>query len=162
MGGRRKEEELSPHLDTVKANGLPGNHGGQHFLVSCQPDSWEHTPRLWPRRAWVDPTYLQIQALPPTRSLTSVFLLPNTGKTDLGEHPRHLQERNRRPLWSPTLSPSPMGSLSQVPTALVHTVSWGDTDPCSLQPTGVAIQENRDDLQLNQVTKLAPGLEATL
>lgn len=115
MGGRRKEEELSPHLDTVKANGLPGNHGGQHFLVSCQPDSWEHTPRLWPRRAWVDPTYLQIQALPPTRSFTSVFLLPNTGKTDLGEHPRHLQERNRRPLWSPTLSPIPMGSLSQVP-----------------------------------------------
>lgn len=60
MGGRRKEEELSPHLDKVKANGLPGNPGGQHFLVSCQPDSWEHTPRLWPRRAWVDPTYLQI------------------------------------------------------------------------------------------------------
>lgn len=59
-------------------------------------------------------------------------------------------------------APAPWALYPRSPTALVHTVSWGATDPCSLQPTGVAIRENRDDLQLNQVTKLTPGLEATL
>lgn len=57
---------------------------------------------------------------------------------------------------------SPWAVYLRSPTALRHTVSWGATAPCSLQPRAVATQENREALQLAQVSKLAPGLEATL
>lgn len=35
-----------------RLRGLPGSHGCQHLPVSQQPDSWEHTRGLWPRRGW--------------------------------------------------------------------------------------------------------------